>query len=98
MGNKTAAQAAETLRIARETLDSKGWVKNSWSSASGAVCLLRAIQLANGPGMGEAERLVHTCIGANRSIPNFNDDKATSYQDVINVLLAAEYIAKELAE
>lgn len=92
-----AAQAAESLAKARELLKAKGWTKGAYTNWRGQYCLVGAINKVNGPGQEEAKRLVRNCIGM-MEIENWNDRGGRTFEEVEAVLLAAENIAKELAE
>lgn len=97
MATTTKAKAARTTLVdAQVILDKRGWHKGGLEGVAGGVCLLRALQIANGPGQAEAIRIVERCIGT--QIPSWNDNSTTTYDDVKTVLAAAKYIAEDLQE
>ena len=96
----TTVKAVETLEKTKETLIKRGWKKGYGQRSSGPICVLHALNIANGPGEPEAKRIIENLIPARftQSIPYWNDDKETTLDDVLTVLSAARHIAKELAE
>jgi len=93
-----AKEAANTIGRARIILETSGWIKGALKHSSG-YCLLGAIQQANGKGEIRAIEIVRKLLPAwAGDIPHYNDSTTTTKNDVITLLLAAENIAKELAE
>src|SRR3954451_3235451 len=92
----TAEAAIVTIVKARALLEKDGWVQGKFQNSKGAHCLLDALRTANGPGETEATRIVRHCIGYD--IPQWNDKVNRTFKEVNTLLLAAEHIARELAE
>ena len=94
-------EAASMLGDARRYIETYGWVKGTMKSGR-AVCLLGALNEVDGKKHGpvvdqEAKRIILKLAGTD-SIPTYNDRADTTKADVLALLLAAEHVAKELAE
>lgn len=101
MTKTEAAEAAKTIAKARKILEEEGWTqgwykRRNWGGGH-SYCLVGALQKANGPAKIHAENIISRCIGSIH-IPTWNDARGRKFAEVKTVLLAAENIAKELAE
>lgn len=95
-------EAASMLHDAHDLIVKVGWVKGTEKRHDGAICLQRALREVDGVKHGaaadaEARRIVLNLTGT-KSIPEYNDRASTTKDDVLTVLKAAEYIARDLAQ
>lgn len=100
----TRPSAAEVIREARNLLFERGWTQHVTEDDDGHLCLIRALNLAAGEGLGRVASIAHP--GADKAIASavddrvafgWNDEPGRTFGEVIDILDKAEKFAEAAA-